>query len=197
MEKFFDANKPQIMTWIENADTIGHIEEILEHLSVAQTDQPEIGPLWRATGPSADADPHFFEGIGALSYIMLRDPSPARHRTLIQLLCRDIELGPLETFTSHLTISRLGYIWTTDPCLKFLAQYVEGMGKRSPNISSVKIEEPWKGSWARIATHLLECHEGTDSQFILPLQALLWHVLPDAGSTICERALREPRILVS
>ena len=197
MEKFFDANKTKIMTWIKNSDEIDHIEEILEHLAIAQNVQPSIGPLWRVTAPSADVDPHFVEAIEAFDYIMGRRPSPARHQKLIELLCRDIELGPLETFTSHLTISRLGYIGTGDPCLTFLAQYVEGMGKRSQSIPFVKIEDPWRESWAIIATHLLKCHEGTDSQFILALQASLWHVLPDAGSAICERALMEPKILVS
>jgi hypothetical protein len=198
MEKFFDANKAEVMTWIKNANQISHIQEILEHLAAAQADQPDIGPLWRVKAPFSDADPHLFEALITFHLLITRDISLTSHRTLIHLLCRDIELGPLETFTSYLTISRLEYAeGIPDPCLRFLAQYVRGMGTRSPDHPLVEIKDPWKDSWARVATHLIEYHEGTHSQFILPLQASLWPALPDTGNTICERALREPNVLVS
>jgi hypothetical protein len=201
MEKFFDANKTQMMTWIVNADEIGHIGEILEHLAVAQTEQPDFGPLWRVTTPSADTDPHFIEAMQAFEYLMNygSNISPARHRTLIDLLCRDIELGPLETFTHHLTLSHLSQLsgWLYDPCLKFLAQYVERIGKRSFNIPLVKIEDPWKESWARIATHLIEHDAGANWRLLAPLQASLWHALPDSARAIIARGLREPKTLVS
>jgi hypothetical protein len=200
MEKFFDANKKQMMTWVVNADEIGHIGEILEHLAVAQTSQPDIGPLWRVTASTADADPHFVEAMQAFEYIIRSgsDISPAIHRTLIDLLCRDIELGPLEVFTTSPTISGLASLsgWFIDPCLKFLAQYVERMGKRSFNTPRAEIGNPLEDSWARIATYLIEHDSGTDL-WLVQLQASLWHALPDRGEAMCGRAFREPRTLVS
>jgi Family of unknown function (DUF6535) len=197
METFFDANKREIMTWIKSSHKISHIGEILEHLAVAQNDEPSIGPLWRVTALT-DADPHIIEAMLAFLRLSSNDISPARHRALIQLLCRDIELGPPETFTGHPTTSRLGRITGAhDPCLRFLAQYVGGMGKRSSDHPLMEVKGPWKDSWAVIAKHMVHHHERTNSQFILRLQASLWPALPDSGTGICEHALEKPEMLVS
>jgi hypothetical protein len=184
------------MKWNINADEIRHIGEFLEHLVIAQTDQPDIGPLWRVKTSSADADAYFIEAMQIFDW-MLRGASPTRHQALIHLLWQDIEIGPLETFVTHFTVSGLGILWLYDPCLKFLVQLVERMGKRSFNTFFVELKDPWKVSWTRIATHIIGINTRVDLKLLVPLQGHLMACPPRWGEVICEQAPLDSKVLVS
>jgi hypothetical protein len=121
----------------------------------------------------ADSDPHFIEAMREFNLI-LHGASPTRHRALIHFLYRDIELGPLEIFTDHITLSRLSELRLYEPCLNFLARYIKRMGKRSSNTPLVEIRDPLKNSW--VQTHLIGVDAEADIKLLAPLQASLWHV---------------------
>jgi len=187
MESFYDANPAFIMEWIQGLETIRHISEILEHLAVAQSSQPNIGPLWRVVTPQTHAAPRLVDVLE--KFDMLRGISPQEHLALINLVCQDIELGPREAFVGYISTYRLGVIENLkDPCLRFLGKLVADSNPRFG-----RGWEPLKASWARIARHITNHYKNTSSSTILQLQAAMWCLKPDESS---KSALKDYGVLV-
>jgi hypothetical protein len=94
MEQFFDAEKSTLMQWFEDSDEICHIHEILRHLAAMQAWYADVSPLWRVAGSQEEIDPHLFETLKAFDWLTRKGATPSQHHTLIDVMCRDIELGP-------------------------------------------------------------------------------------------------------
>jgi hypothetical protein len=124
MEQFFEANKENPMEWIAYTDTMPGIHEILRHLGAALAKQPDIGPLWRLVH-FHNPDSHFLEALEAFDRLILRGVTPTQHRTLVDLICQDIELGPPESFLGWNGLDQLRRLAKLqDPCLQVLAKYI-------------------------------------------------------------------------
>ena len=197
MERFFETNKGTIIWWIWDCEDITYIREILGHLGVAQAEEPKIGPLWRVIPPQEGDDPGLLETLYAFDSIIRRDITPEQHCTLIDLVCRDLALGPPEAFKGYFTDHRLGQINDLrDPCLRLLGQSYAESGRNSFYLSSQDIDGPLKDSWARIATYFMTHAEGTSLPSILRLQGSLWPVISNRWE-LCSTALRDPEVFVS
>jgi hypothetical protein len=198
MERFFEVNKAAIMWWTWKCQDITYIHEILGHLSVAQAEEPKIGPLWRVIPPQeGDDDPHIIGALSAFDSLIAHGVTPEQHYMLIDLVCRDLALGPPEAFKSYFTDYRLGEIDDLqDPCLRLLVQSCARSGGDYFYLSFSDIDGPLKDSWARIAAYLMTHIEGTSSPLLLRLRGLLWPVLPNKKD-FCSIALKDPNVLVS
>lgn len=82
--------------WISRCYRITYIYEILDHLGVAQAEEPKIGPLWRIIAPQEGNDPRLAEALLAFDFLIVQGVTPGQHCKLIDLLCSDLALGPPE-----------------------------------------------------------------------------------------------------
>jgi hypothetical protein len=192
MESFFDANGPILLKWVDNMVFVPHIREILEHLALAQAEQPDIGSLWRDAAAQASMSIYGLSStLKRFNSITLMDVTPEQHLALIDLACRDIERCPPGMVGDDIsTEGRLLIQALTDPCLRFMTKFTMGA-----QVEFVKDATSSKESWTRIAKYLMDRYEGTDTPTILKLQASAWFLAPE--DILCLKALREPQALVS
>jgi hypothetical protein len=190
MESFFDANRPLLLKWVDNLGFIPHIHEILHHLALARTEQPDIVSLWQDTAAQASIY-GLSNALKRFNKIIHTGVSPEQHLVLIDLVCQEIELCPSSAVGADLSTKGHSLIDAlTDHCLAFMTKFTAGA-----QVEFVKEATSFKGSWTRIAKYLMDCYEGTHLPNILRLQASAWFLAP--GHTLCRRALREPQTLVS
>ncbi|KIM23428.1 hypothetical protein M408DRAFT_27881 [Serendipita vermifera MAFF 305830] len=195
MEGFFDDHVQLIMNWIKLPYEVPNIREILCHLAAAAEDQPEIGSLWRITSPTLHDDSHLLEALTSFDDLISEGVTTEQHYTLIDLVCRDLKLGPPEMFTNYFNRRRLEAVSDLDSlCFKVLAYAVAGHDTGDLELSSDEIMGPWRKSWGRMATYLFQTYELTDSQSMLRLQASMWCVVPHQ-SNLCTRALQDYKTL--
>jgi len=199
-ESFFDANSPIVKRWIEDSDEIRHILEILHHLATVQAEQPDIGPLWRVPAPRTESDPLLAEALKSFDWLMRKGVTPVQHYMLVDMVCRDIELGPPEAFDGYFNkyllqdLDRL-----RDPCLRILGKCT---GRSESDLvyfpfAEVIKSSPLEASWVRLATHVMANYAETDSPSIQELQAAMWPMIPNHTGDLCRQAVREPQVLVS
>jgi hypothetical protein len=202
-QRFFEANESILMGWIKTSNKIPRIHDILHCLCLAQLAEPKIvGPLWRAS--QADANPHLMEALQAFDDLITSDEKPTalgtktstQHYTLVDLLCRDLEMGQPEMFKKSFTGHHLKQIEALDdPCLQLLAKSVGVLRNEPVDLTFVESEGPLKESWARIAKYLMEHYKDTNSVAILQMQASLWDLFHSKDEHY-NRALKDPKVLV-
>jgi hypothetical protein len=196
MERFFEANKRNIMGWIDTCNKIPHIHEILGHLGIAQAREPKVGSLWRVIPQEGDGR-GLVSALCAFDSLIAQDVTPEQHRNLIDLVCRDLSLGHPEVLKGQFADYHLYKVnKLRDPCLRVLAQSYSGSRGDSFYLSSEDIKDPLKQSWARIATYFMNHADGRSLPSILRLQGSLWNVLSNQMS-LCSTVLREPEVFVS
>jgi hypothetical protein len=188
MERFFDANRPEIMRWIYTVQEIAHIHEIIGHLALAQTEQPDIGSLWRPFASQVDGY-HFWRAFISLDGLLCSEITNVQHAKLIDFVCRDIELVP-----PGVTRSGALYIWNfLDPCLATIEKFAQA----SEDVEFPEDFTLHEASWVRIAKHVMKRYERTDSSTLLNLQASTCSLIPEFMHDLCNRAQHEPQTLVS
>jgi hypothetical protein len=166
-----------IMDWISRVDGLPYIAEILQTLAITQTNYPEVGPLWRATDQGEGRDPHFVEALLTFDRLMGAECTPSDHRTMIDLVCQDLELDrspELDDF--YFTESRVYSLsQLSDYCLQALAHCARDVD--FPR--SMSVPEEYKdqrlSSLGRVADHVFR---KTPTPAALTLQASFWLTLP-------------------
>jgi hypothetical protein len=122
--------------------------------------------------------------------------TPAQHNTVIDLICRDFEIGPPEALQGVTNSWKSILDDIRDPCLIALVQTNIILDPGGISVFLIRSDDWRKDSWTRIARYLMKHHEGTTSPSVLRYQALLLPFLPHQNE-LYERTLREPQIMVS
>ena len=209
MEAFFNENRYRIVDWIRDTSNIPHIFENLGYLAHAQAEQPDIGSLWRTNKKHAFFLTRAFKAFDML-IIALDKPIPGsitqeQHLVLVTLICQDTELEKIGIFKDfHSVESSLSsiddngdddddHVSFHDPSLQFLFDLTAGFDTTLPNDTSL-----FQDSWARIAQYLMKYYRGTESPYILKMQAFAWKLVPrKEAEALCNQALGELHTLVS
>jgi hypothetical protein len=184
-----------IMDWINRADGIPFIAEILQILATTQASYPEVGPLWRATDQGEGRDPHFVEALLTFNRLMNADCTPSDHRTMIDLVCQDLELDrapDLDDF--YFTESRVNSLSQLgDYCLQVIAHCARDVDFPSSMFVPERYKDKYLGSLGRVADHVVR---QAPTPAALALQASLWQTHP-RQSDLYQEALHKLDVFVS
>jgi hypothetical protein len=166
-----------ITDWIRRADGIPYIAEILQTLAITQANYPDVGPVWRATDQGEGRDPHFLEALLTFDRLMKADCTPSDHRTMIDLVCQDLELDrapELDDF--YFTESRVHSLsQLSDYCLQALAHCARDIDFPRSMFVPERYKDQRLSSLGRVADHFVRKSPTPAS---LTLQASLWQTLP-------------------
>lgn len=190
----FNLDLPILRNWIEGSEVIPDLLEILQHMAIAQGEDPSIGPLWWFTS----ADPNFIEALIVIDKLISEEVTSEQHYMMITLLCQDLELSSQYELISYFTLERLRVVdKLVDPCLRLLASALAGLENVVYYVSYPDFMGSRKKSWRRIAEHLLSQYSRYISPAMLQLKASLWPQLAILDNDFVQQASREPRLLVS
>ncbi|KIM31689.1 hypothetical protein M408DRAFT_20917 [Serendipita vermifera MAFF 305830] len=193
MRNFFDWNTTMIMRGTDQRHPNPYIHEIFHHLAHAQATQVDIGSLWGDNGSFLDR--RLVETLPIFDDLISRDVTPAQHCTLIDLICRDIELHPPERLTGAI-VFQLSEIDPKDPCLAFLTAYACGVHDQCIRFLPAEGQNAWEQSWLRIVSFITMQEEDSRSPSLLQLKAALWPMISRDSHELRNRAIRESRALV-
>lgn len=160
-KRFGNADEPlqssTVTDWIQYADRIPNIIEILQQLSMAQAEQPdEIGPLWRATNWEEDEnDPHFTDAVCSFDRLMGLNCSPEDHLTMVNIVCQDLELEQKPEFEEYFTAYRVYEVTRiNDYCLRALSYHAQGLDYEELVHLNPEYSQRWKASVERVKEHV-------------------------------------------
>ena len=183
--------------WITQVDRLPGINEILRNLATAQSNTPDIGPLWRTTISQEINDPHFVQALETFDAIIQQGCTPADHLAMISLICQDLELDPRPDFTDYFNPQRLASLSRlNDPCLRVLADCARGVNFMTPVPVSEADSTQRRDSWDRVERFLFRQYPNTTLSPVLQLQASLWPMFY-GQKELYKRALEEPTCFVS
>ncbi|KIM32062.1 hypothetical protein M408DRAFT_213117 [Serendipita vermifera MAFF 305830] len=144
-----------VIDWLNNADSIPHIIGIIRNLAAAQTEEPEVGSLWRATGPGEGSDPQFVDILQLFNRLMGPECTPEDHLTMVNALCQDLELEQPPEFEGYFTPRKLRSIaWVHDKCLQVLARHAQGFAVQNLDNLDEEYSRQWGGSVERLKQHI-------------------------------------------
>jgi hypothetical protein len=166
-----------IMDWISRADGISFIAEILQILANTQASYPDVGPLWRAMDPGEGRDPHFVEALLTFDRLMQAECTPSDHRTMIDLVCQDLELDHAPDLSDfYFTESRVNSLsQLSDYCLQAIAHCARDVDFARSMFVPEEYKNQRINSLGRVADHVFK---KTPTPAALTLQASFWLTLP-------------------
>lgn len=173
-----DQWEPAIITdWINRADEIPYITEILQILATTQAGYPDVGPLWRAMDQGENRDPHLVEALLTFDRMMGSDCTESDHLTMVNLVCQDLELEQApELDDFYFTESRVYSLsQLNDHCLRALAYCARDVDIPTSMFLPEGYINQRPSSLARVADHVFR---KTPTPAAVPLQASFWLTLP-------------------
>ncbi|KIM31626.1 hypothetical protein M408DRAFT_317866 [Serendipita vermifera MAFF 305830] len=189
MKNFFDGNMTDIVYGIDERHPNPYIHEIFHHLAHAQATQDDIGSLWRNNASFLGR--MLYGTLKTFDDLISRGVNPTQHCTLIDLICRDIELRSPDRHT----VLRLSELDLKDPCLALLTAYAGGVHEQCIRFLPAGGKNAWEQSWLRIASFVIKQEEDSRSPSLLQLKAALWPMTPRDSHEFRHRVTDSSRAL--
>jgi hypothetical protein len=185
------------MNWIEQADKIPDILEILRYLSTVQTTDDQISCVWRRELSEDVENICFVEALRTFDRLMGPNCTPSDHLMLIDLVCRELQAKPAPNFKDYFTSIRVDSLsQLKDHCLQALACCAREIEFVTPFCVSEDYNGQQTASLNRIQEYLLAQYPVTDVATVLEAQAFLWPVFSGALDRY-RKARERPDVFVS